>query len=302
MQKGVSVAAEFGRLITAMVTPMDVNGEVDLERTGALAAALVEAGTQSIVSTGSTGEAPSLSDEETVAVWRATKSAVGSDIAVIAGATSNNHRRSLFLTEKAEELGLDGVLLTAPAYSKPTQEGLIEHFRAIADATTLPCMLYNIPGRAAVNISSETILRLAEVPNIVGVKEASNDMEQIGEIIAGSPDNFKVWSGNDTDTLMVMAMGGYGVVSVAGHIVSPQIRRQIELSVAGNYAGAAAIHHELMPLINMLFIESNPIPVKYACEVAGLTAGPTRLPLTSLSSLAKDRLDLELAKHELALG
>jgi len=160
------VSAQFGRLITAMVTPMHEDGTVDIELTGVLAKALIDAGTESIVSTGSTGEAAALTDEETISVWKATKDAVGPDVAVIAGSTSNNYRRSIELTGEAEKIGLDGILLTAPAYSKPPQNGLIKHFTSIAESTSLPCMLYNIPGRAAINISAETILELAKIPNI----------------------------------------------------------------------------------------------------------------------------------------
>lgn len=296
------MSAQFGRLITAMVTPMHEDGTVDIELTGVLAKALIDAGTESIVSTGSTGEAAALSDEETISVWKATKDAVGPNVAVIAGSTSNNYRRSIELTGEAEKIGLDGILLTAPAYSKPPQNGLIKHFTSIAESTSLPCMLYNIPGRAAINISAETILELAKIPNIVGVKEASSDMAQIGQLIDQSPEGFLVWSGNDTDTLMVMAMGGYGVVSVAGHVVSPQIRRQIEASLAGETHEAARIHHALMPLIDSLFIESNPIPVKYACAKAGISVGDARLPLIPLSVGAAEILDRELSRHTLRLG
>ena len=296
------MSAQFGRLITAMVTPMREDGSVDVELTGILAKALVDAGTESIVSTGSTGEAAALTDEETISVWKATKDAVGPDVAVIAGSTSNNHRRSVELTQHAEKIGLDGILLTAPAYSKPPQSGLIKHFTSIAESTSLPCMLYNIPGRAAVNISADTILELAKISNIIGVKEASNDMAQIGQLIDQSPEGFSVWSGNDTDTLMVMAMGGYGVVSVAGHVVSPQIKKQIESSIAGEVDEAARIHHELMPLIDALFIESNPIPVKYACAKAGISVGEARLPLMPLSKESVVILDRELDRHSLTLG
>src|SRR5690606_28847374 len=163
-------------------------GELNLEMTATLARALVASGTEGIVATGSTGEAPALSEDETVAVWRAVKDAVGPDVAVIAGATNNDTRRSIRLAEAAHREGMDGLLLTVPAYNKPPQAGLIAHFTAIAEATPLPCMLYNIPGRAALNMTVDTTLRLAEVPNIVGVKEASADLDQIGKIIAGAPE------------------------------------------------------------------------------------------------------------------
>lgn len=297
------MTAPLGRLLTAMITPMTPSGEVDIDGVKRLAQALVASGTEGIVSTGSTGEAAALSEEETVAVWKATKAAVGPDVAVIAGATNNNHRASLRLTREAVKAGLDGVLLTVPAYSKPPQAGLVRHFTVLAEAAEgLPCVLYNIPGRAALNMTAETTLRLAEVPNIAGIKESSEMFGQIGEIIARAPEGFRVWSGNDTDTLMVMALGGYGVVSVASHLVGRQIRAQIEAACAGRTSDAAAIHHRLMPLIGALFLESNPIPVKYAVAKAGLPAGRPRLPLIPASDAARARIDAAMAKVTIDLG
>ena len=292
--------APWGRLLTAMITPMTPAGDVDLDATKALAKALIASGTEGIVSTGSTGEAATLSEEETLAVWRATKEAVGPDVAVIAGATNNDTRRSIRLAREAERLGLDGVLLTVPAYSKPPQSGIIAHFTAIAEATSLPGLLYNIPGRSAINMTTQTTIALARVPSIVGIKEASGDLNQISAIIDAArqdaPD-FRVWSGNDTDTLAVMALGGYGVVSVAGHLVSRQIRAMIDASLDGRTAEAAAIHHRLAPLVDVLFVESNPIPVKYATGLAGFVTGDCRLPLVPPSEPAAARIRAELARH-----
>ena len=291
------MTAPLGRLLTAMITPMTPTGDVDIDGVKRLAQALVASGTEGIVSTGSTGEAAALSEEEAVAVWRATKAAVGADVAVIAGATNNDHGASLRLTREAVKAGLDGVLLTVPAYSKPPQAGLVRHFTAIADAAEgLPCVLYNIPGRSALNMTAETTLRLAEVSNIVGIKESSEMFGQIGEVIARAPSGFRVWSGNDTDTLFVMALGGYGVVSVASHLVGRQIRAQIEAACASRTAEATAIHHRLMPLVSALFVESNPIPVKYALAKTGLPAGPPRLPLIEASDAARARIDAAMAQ------
>ncbi len=295
------MSAEFGRLITAMVTPMTATGEVDLEQTGALARALVASGTESIVATGSTGEGFALSEEETVAVWRATKDAVGPEVAVIAGATNSDTRRSIRLTEAAEREGLDGVLLTVPAYSKPPQEGLYQHFRAIAEHTSLPCMLYNVPSRTVLNMTVSTTLRLAEVPNIVGIKEASGELNQIGAIIDLAPEDFRVWSGNDSDTLAVMALGGYGVVSVAAHLVGGQIRRMIDSILGGRLPEASKAHHRMQTLVDVLFVESNPIPVKYAVNLVGIEAGPCRLPLVPPSESTRALIEAELARHEIDL-
>jgi 4-hydroxy-tetrahydrodipicolinate synthase len=293
--------AAFGRLMTAMVTPMTDDREVDLAQTGALARALVASGTESIVATGSTGEGPALSEEETIAVWRATKEAVGPDVAVIAGATNNDTRRSIRLTEAAEREGLDGVLLTVPSYNKPPQEGLIAHFTAIANSTGLPCLLYNVPSRTSLNMEVGTTLRLAEIPNIVGIKEASGELNQIGAIIDVAPEHFRVWSGNDSDTLTVMALGGYGVVSVAAHLVGFQIRAMIDAILDGRLPEAARMHHRMQTLVDVLFIESNPIPVKHAVNRAGLHVGPARLPLIPPSPAAAALIEGELERHVIDL-
>ncbi|MQC18234.1 MAG: 4-hydroxy-tetrahydrodipicolinate synthase [Chloroflexi bacterium] len=295
------MTAPFGRLITAMVTPMTADGEIDLDATRALARALVATGTESIVSTGSTGEAPALTEEETIAVWRATREAVGPDVAVIAGATNNDTRRSIRLTEAAEREGMDGVLLTVPAYNKPPQEGLIQHFSAIAGSTSLPCLLYNVPSRTSLNMTVSTTLRLAELPNIVGVKEASGELNQIGAIIDVAPEHFKVWSGNDSDTLTVMALGGYGVVSVASHLIGFQIRAMMDAILDGRLPEAARMHHRMQTLVDVLFIESNPIPVKHAVNHAGLSVGPTRLPLIPASANAAALIESEMGRHVMDL-
>ncbi|MDA1010385.1 MAG: 4-hydroxy-tetrahydrodipicolinate synthase, partial [Chloroflexi bacterium] len=287
--------------ITAMVTPMTADGEIDLDATRALARALVATGTESIVSTGSTGEAPALTEEETIAVWRATREAVGPDVAVIAGATNNDTRRSIRLTEAAEREGMDGVLLTVPAYNKPPQEGLIQHFSAIAGSTSLPCLLYNVPSRTSLNMTVSTTLRLAELPNIVGVKEASGELNQIGAIIDVATEHFKVWSGNDSDTLTVMALGGYGVVSVASHLIGFQIRAMMDAILDGRLPEAARMHHRMQTLVDVLFIESNPIPVKHAVNHAGLSVGPTRLPLIPASANAAALIESEMGRHVMDL-
>ena len=219
---------------------------------------------------------------------------------MIAGSTTSSTTESIALSLEAERAGCDGLLLTVPAYNKPTQDGLVAHFTAIAGATALPCMLYNIPARTSLNMTAETTLRLAQHPRIVGVKEASGDLQQIGRIIDGAPAGFEVWSGNDTDTLPVMAMGGYGVVSVAAHLVGRQIREMISACCAGSNV-AASIHRRLMPLVDALFIESNPIPMKHALAEAGFAVGPPRLPLTPATEATIEALRLELARHTIDL-
>ncbi len=293
--------AAIGRLCTAMITPFRADGAVDLEATAELARALVASGTESIVVTGSTGEGATLSEDETIEVWRTVNQAVGGDVAVIAGATNNDTARSIALCQEAERLGLDAVLLTVPAYNKPTQAGLIAHFTAIAEATSLPGLLYNVPGRTSLNMTAATTLELAQLPNVCGIKEASGDLAQIAAIIDGAPAGFQVWSGNDGDTLPVLALGGYGVVSVAGHLVGRQIRELISACVAGSNETAASIHHTLTPLIEALFCESNPTPLKFALNEVGFTVGDPRLPLlpATESARATVRAALDAAQIDL---
>ena len=295
------MTAEFGRLMTAMVTPMREDGAVDYARAVDLAKALVDSGSDGLVVAGSTGEGITLTADEKIELWREVRAALAPGVAVIAGSSNSSTVESIALSREAERLGCDGLLLTVPAYNKPTQEGLVRHFTAIADATALPGLLYNVPSRTALNMAPETTLRLAQHPRIVGVKEASGDLAQIGRIIADAPAGFRVWSGNDSDTLAVMALGGYGIVSVAAHLVGRQISALIEACVSGALPRAAALHHQLTPLVDALFIESNPIPVKYALAVAGFEVGPPRLPLLPASDAAAARIRLEVARQTLDL-
>ena len=295
------MTAEFGRLVTAMITPMTTEGEVDLAQTAELAKALVASGTETIVSTGTTGEAPTLSDDEQVAVWRTVKEAVGTEVAVIAGATDNNTAASISRSQAAAELGLDGLLLTVPAYNKPTPAGLIAHFTALAEATPLPCMLYNVPSRTALNMTTEVTLELAQLPNVVGIKEASGSFEQIAHIIEHAPAGFRVWSGNDGDTLPILAIGGFGVVSVASHLVGKQIAEMMAAAIAGDMESASAIHRRLLPLVDSIFYESSPGPLKFAIRHLGFRVGAPRLPLVEASDAAQALMRGELAKHEIDL-
>src|ERR671932_816231 len=239
---GARMSAQFGRLLTAMVTPFDdANGSLDLDQAKRLAAALLDSGTEGLVVCGTTGEAPPLSNHEKLALLEATVEVAHARRApVIAGTTTYNTAESIDLSREAQRLGVDAILGTVPYYNNPPQEGLYQHFRAIARAVDLPVILYNVPTRTVRNMESATTLRLArEVSNIVGVKEASGNFKQIGEIIAGAPDGFRVWSGNDGDILTILALGGYGVVSVAAHLVGRQISERIQAHVGGDNARAA---------------------------------------------------------------
>ena len=267
-----------GRLLTAMVTPFDEKGEVDYQQARKLALALLDSGSEGLVVVGTTGESPTLNREEELRLFAEVKSAVGDRGAVIAGTGSNNTVEAIAATRGAEKAGVDGCLLVVPYYNKPTQEGLYQHFKAIAESTSLPCIPYNVPSRTVTSLSVETAIRLSQIDNIIGVKEASGNLENIARIISGTK-NFRVWSGNDTDTLLILAVGGYGVISVASHLVGKQINEMIYSFLNGQTDKAAEIHRRLLPLVNALFVVSNPIPVKYAVNQVGFNVGKPRLPL-----------------------
>lgn len=292
---------DIGRLVTAMVTPFDRSREVDYVQARRLAKALVASGSDALVVTGTTGENPALFHEENHRLWAEVKDAVGDTAAVIAGSGTNGTGESIALAKAAEEAGADAQLLVVPYYNRPPQDGLYAHFRAIAESTALPCILYNVPSRTVTNMTAETTLRLAhDVRNIVGVKEAG-EVEQAAEITAGAPEGFRVWSGNDSDTLAMMQRGAYGVVSVASHLVGRQIKRMVELAAAGDMAAAKAEHERLLPLFTGLFVVTSPIPVKYCLNRAGFDAGGLRLPLVEADAGTAAFLDKLLAGYEIDL-
>jgi len=293
--------AQIGRLITAMVTPFDEEGKVDYPQARRLALALLASGSDGVIISGTTGESPALSHEEKLRLFGEVKEAVGQRGSVIAGAGSYNTHESIELSREAERIGVDGLLLVVPYYNRPPQEGLYQHFEAIASATHLPCILYNVPSRTATNMTAETTLRLGQVDNIVGVKEASGDLAQVGAIIADAPSGFLVWSGNDSDTFLIMCLGGYGVVSVASHLVGRQIQQMMGYLLEGNVEQAAKEHHRLMPLFKGLFWVSNPIPVKYAMNRAGFRVGRSRLPLVEPDSGTAARLDALMKQYSVDL-
>ncbi len=235
-----------------------------------------------------------MSDEEKLNLYKEVKDAIGDEGTVIAGTTDNNTRKSIELSIAAEKLGVDALLLTVPAYNKPTQGGLIEHFKEIAGSVKIPGILYNVPSRTALNMDLETTLELSEIPNIVGTKEASSDADQINYIIKNASDTFKVWSGNDNETFSVISAGGYGVVSVAGNLISAQVKNLIGLILEGNIELAAKEHLRLLPLFNALFFITNPIPVRYAMNRCGLDVGSGRLPMIP----SEDELQLFAKKFD----
>ncbi|MED5043039.1 4-hydroxy-tetrahydrodipicolinate synthase, partial [Geobacillus stearothermophilus] len=244
---------QFGNVVTAMVTPFDRKGNLDLAKTTELVNYLLDNGTDALVVAGTTGESPTLTTEEKVALFRHVVSVVNGRVPVIAGTGTNNTRASIELTKRAEEAGVDAVMLVAPYYNKPNQEGLYQHFKAIAESTPLPVMLYNVPGRTSVNLAPETVIRLAAIPNIVAVKEAGGNLEAMAEIIERTPDDFQLYSGDDSLTLPVLAIGGAGVVSVASHIIGNEMQQMIRAFQAGDHQAAAALHRKWLPLMKGLF-------------------------------------------------
>jgi 4-hydroxy-tetrahydrodipicolinate synthase len=291
----------FGRLITAMVTPFDKSGEVDYKQAGRLARALLDSGSDGLVVCGTTGESPTLTHDEKLDLFRAVKDAAGNDGQVIAGTGNYSTAESIELTREAERCGVDGMLLVVPYYNNPPQEGLYRHFKAIAEATSLPCILYNVPPRSPRNLEASTLKRLAEVPNIVGVKEASGKLEQFNAVFSAVPSDFLVFSGNDSDTHTIMGLGGHGIISVASHLVGNQIKRMVNLLAEGRTAEAAAIHLELLPLVDALFWQPNPMPVRAALNEAGFDVGEPRLPLIDLTDSEKDRLRAVMARYKIDL-
>ena len=295
---------ELGRLITAMVTPFDDNGQVDYRQAAKLALACLKSGSDGIVLSGTTGESPTLIHEEELKLYSEVKAAVGKRGAVIAGTGSNSTAEAVEATMSAEKIGVDACLLVVPYYNKPSQDGLYQHFKTIAESTKLPCIVYNVPSRTVVSLTAETVIKLSQIDNIIGIKEASGNLEEIARIINGVKKGFKVWSGNDGDTLPLMSIGGYGIISVASHLVGIQIKEMINKYLAGKVDEAAAIHLNLVPLVKALFVVSNPVPVKYALNQIGFHVGKPRLPLVEpdakSAALIKDtlksyRIDLPLS-------
>lgn len=278
---------DFGRLITAMVTPFDTNGGINWDETARLIDYLIqEQKSDSIVVAGTTGESPTLSEDEKLKLFQFVVEHTAGRSKVIAGTGSNNTEHSIELTQKAEQCGVDGILLVAPYYNKPSQEGMFLHFKAIAESTTLPIMLYNVPGRTGISLSAATTLRLAQIPNIVATKECAS-LDQVTQIVAEAPKDFIVYSGDDSAALPALSVGAYGIVSVASHIAGSEMKDMINAYLVGNIQVAAKLHQKLFPLFKGLFECPDPLPnpsaVKFALVEKGYQVGGVRLPLISPS-------------------
>ena len=293
--------AELGRLLTAMVTPYTSDGAVDYKHARRLAAALVRAGNDGIVATGTTGEAPLLTDDEKARIWEETKQELGANGTVVAGAGTNDTRHSIHLTRLAEKAGVDAVLAVVPYYLKPPQEGIFQHFRAIAESTSLPVIIYNVPGRVGVGMTVETILRCAEIPNIVGDKEANGDLAHTAYIMEAAPD-FKIWSGNDNDNFPLWCLGAYGCISVTNHIVAGQQRRMRDLVEAGDIRHAAAIHRRLVALTDACFANGSPSTIRFVLRQLGMEIGEPRLPVVEPDVAIGAKVMAEVRRHELDIA
>ncbi len=281
---------DFGKVATAMVTPFDHKGNIDFEKTTQLINYLISNGSDALVIAGTTGESPTLSTEEKLALFRHSVKVVDGRVPVVAGTGSNNTYASIELTKKAEEIGVDAIMIVAPYYNKPNQEGLYQHFKTIAESTELPVMLYNIPGRSVINMSVDTIVRLAELPNVVALKDASGDLDAMTAIIAQTSDDFALYSGDDGLTLPVLAIGGTGIISVASHVIGNEMQEMVKLYESGNPKEAAKIHQRIVPVMKSLFAAPSPTPVKTALQLKGLDVGSVRLPLVPLTEEERQTL------------
>ncbi|MFM7191955.1 MAG: 4-hydroxy-tetrahydrodipicolinate synthase [Microcystaceae cyanobacterium] len=280
----------FGRVITAMVTPFDPEGQVNYAKAEALADYLVNHGSDGLVVCGTTGESPTLSWDEEHQLFQVVKSAVGDRAQVIVGTGSNSTQEASEATQTAAKFQVDGSLQVVPYYNKPPQEGLYQHFQAIAASCDLPLMLYNIPGRTGQNLLPETVAKLAEIDNIVAIKEASGSLDQASQIRALTAPNFAIYSGDDSLTLPLLAVGGAGVVSVASHLVGSAIQFMVQQFVAGQPQEALRLHLQLFPLFKVLFCTTNPIPVKAALNLQGWELGGVRSPLSNISESDQQKL------------
>ena len=291
--------SDIGRLLTAMVTPYDADGEVGYALARRLAAALVRAGNDGVVVTGTTGEAPLLSDDEKARLWEETKQELGADATVVAGAGTNDTRHSVALARRAEAAGADAILAVVPYYLRPPPDGIVEHFRRIAESVALPVIVYNVPGRTGINLSTDTILRIAEIPNVAGDKEANGDLHAAARVLDAAPPSFRLWSGNDNDNFHLWNMGAWGAISVTSHIVAGRQRAMLDHVLAGETEAAAAIHRSLVPLTDACFRNGSPSTIRYVLRQLGVDIGEPRLPVVEPDAATGATVMAEVRRHRL---
>ncbi|MCF8012014.1 MAG: 4-hydroxy-tetrahydrodipicolinate synthase [Clostridiales bacterium] len=282
--------ADFGRLLTAMVTPFNKDLSINYVQAKNLACSLVDAGCDGLVIAGTTGESPTLSKDEKIELFKVVVEEVGGKAVVIAGTGSNNTADSIALTSEAEKVGVDGVMLVGPYYNKPSQEGLYQHFKTVAESTKLPVMLYNVPGRTGVNILPGCVKKLSHVDNIVAIKEAAGSLDQVSELYRTLPGDFSIYSGDDSSTLPFMAIGGKGIVSVAAHVACSGMKEMIDAFTSGDVTSAVKQHAELFPVYKAMFAAGNPVSVKAALNIMGCQVGSPRLPLVEAGEVEKENI------------
>lgn len=284
----------FGQVITAMVTPFDNNENIDFYAVEKLVNYLIDNGSDGLVIAGTTGESPTLTNDEKIALFKHVVTVSKGRAKIIAGTGSNNTKASIELTKQAEKTGVDAIMLVTPYYNKPSQEGIYQHFSTIANATHLPIMLYNVPGRTSVHVEADTIHRLSNIKNIVSVKEASGNLDQMTTIISNTPDNFTLYCGDDSLTLPAIAIGANGIVSVSSHIIGNQMQKMIQHFRNGDVTTSAKLHQKLLPIMKAMFAQSSPAPVKSALNMLGVTVGDVRLPIQGLTKMEWDTLEQQL--------
>jgi 4-hydroxy-tetrahydrodipicolinate synthase len=287
---------------TALVTPFRRDGSLDEPAVSRLARRQIEAGIHFLVPCGTTGECPTLTQEEQVRVVELVVAEANGRIPVLAGAGGYNTEEVIHAAKRMRAAGADGILSVTPYYNKPTPEGLFQHYRAISDAVQIPIVVYNVPGRTGVNVDPATLVRLTAISNVVAVKEASGNVTQMCEVCAAVPDDFIVLSGDDALTLPLMAIGGRGIISVASNEIPAEMSRLVELAESGDFAGARALHQRILPLMQVNFVESNPIPVKSAMASMGLLEEVYRLPMVPPTPASKKRIDAVLQSLGMAKG
>ncbi len=277
------LTVDFGNVLTAMVTPFDDEGRLDLHKTEKLVEYLIANGSEGLVLGGTTGESPTLSSEEKIQLFTAVKEMVNNRIPVLAGTGSNHTQAAVELTKQATKTGVDGIMLVTPYYNKPNEEGLYLHFKTIAESTSLPVMLYNVPGRSVVNMSVDTTVELSKISNIVSTKDASGDLDMMSEIIERTDDSFSLYVGDDSMTLPSLAVGSKGVVSVSAHVIGNEMKQMVDAFRLGHTTQAAQIHRKILPKMKACFMAPSPAPVKAALNYYGIDVGSVRLPLVDLS-------------------
>jgi len=293
----------FGRVLTAMITPFDAAGGVDYAEAGRMAQWLTEHGSDGLVVTGTTGESATLSLDEKMRMYETVVKAVGDRAKVLAGTGSYDTAETVELSRAAAETGVDGLLVVTPYYNRPSQEGMYQHYQAVAEATSVPLVLYNVPARTGVNLEAATVLRLAQIENIVGIKEASKLLDQVGEIIGGAPEGFQVYGGADEVNLPILALGGVGNISVISHVVGPDLQKMHQAFFSGDLETARQIHLRTLPMTRAMFSAPSPVPTKTALAMMDvLPSSRVRLPLVEANEKERGLIHAALKDYGLLHG